>query len=537
MISNKKSLLALSVASALALSGCFSDDDNNVVIPPPPDPTDPVTVIQPPEDLVTEQPAKVFSVNVVNKANSDVLEGAIVKFLVNGQPATVITDVNGTEISSVTVDDTGNFNFFSKEGASGSVTAVVSQSGYVSKSFIIDLSTEVEEGFIDIPLEFGLVAANTAGLKSAQQTATVASATTSAAVTANASEAGASSTVTVPANTVLRDADDEPVTGTEITLDVLAADASNTDATAIIPEGLNANSTTQVKTTLGVTNITMSDENGTKIKNFSSPINVSVNLPADSGVTAGDTLSISSHNEDTGTWSSETNMATVGAANTDGSFPASFETDHLTFFSIGKNAPLCTAGITLRLVGNIPARGLAIELSSTDGTIGSYTRKEVKAIIPASSAARYGISSNATAKVRLYDYSGNVWYNSQTEVPVCGEVTANIESTVETFDKNVTLNGVCAQDATVSADLSGSIVTYAKNGKAAGLAQAQGDSTFKLSGIEAGASYKVRATIRGAKVDGGGQSQTFTFENVQNDNNALTGTVNIECNEVPVTGS
>jgi hypothetical protein len=33
MFTNKKSLLALSVASAFALTGCFSDDDNNKPVP------------------------------------------------------------------------------------------------------------------------------------------------------------------------------------------------------------------------------------------------------------------------------------------------------------------------------------------------------------------------------------------------------------------------------------------------------------------------------------------------------------------------
>ncbi|MCF6434988.1 hypothetical protein [Pseudoalteromonas sp. MMG022] len=535
MLANKKSLLAVSIAASFALTGCFSDNDNNVVVEPP---TETPTEVVVPDTLVTEQPSKVFSVNVVNRANADVLVGATVSFLVDGEAATNLTDVNDEDLSMVTVDETGNFNFLSKEGASGEVTAVVKADGYISKSFIVDLSTEVEEGANDIPLEFGLVSAETTGVKVATAQATVADGTTAEEVTAEAAEGGAGSTVTVPANTVFQTADGEAITGTDVTMSVVAADSSTDSAGAIIPEGLNSASTTDVIQPLGVTSITMSDDTGAAIKKFSSAINVSVNLPADSGVTAGQELDISSHDEVTGVWSQETVKATVGAANTDGTFPASFETDHLTFFSLGKKVELCSEGVTVNITGDIPARGLAISLTSSDGSVGSYTRKAVKNVVPAATAARYGIAKDATAKVRLYDYAGNDWYVTENgEESICGDVNITLNApAVETFDKSVTLNGFCADDNTKTANLSGSVVTYAKDGKAASLAQAEGNSSFKLSGLEAGATYKVRATIRGAKVSDGGQSQAFTFENVQSDS-TLAGDVQLQCNRVPVTGT
>ncbi|OHU90665.1 MULTISPECIES: hypothetical protein [Pseudoalteromonas] len=534
MLANKKSLLAVSIAASFALTGCFSDNDNNVVVEPP---TETPTEIVVPDTIVTEQPSKVFSVNVVNRANSDVLEGATVSFLVDGEAATNLTDVNNEDLSMVTVDETGNFTFLSKEGASGDVTAVVSAEGYISKSFVVDLSAELDDGANDIPLEFSLVAADATGVTVKTEKAAVTGGSTAEAVTASASEGTAGSSVTVSANTEFQNAAGEAISGEEVTMNVVAADSSNVNAGAIIPEGLNAGATTEVMTSLGVTSITMSDETGAHVKKFSQPISVSVNLPADSDVAAGDMLSIASYDEVTGMWAKETVEATVGTANTDGTYPASFETDHLTFFAIGNNVPVCTAGLTLNVTGDIPARGLAVSISSSDGTIGSYTRSATKHVIPASSASRFGIAQNATAHVRLYDYSGNNWYTSDGEVPICGNVNVNIGSDVETFDKNVTLVGTCAADSTVTANLSGSIVTYAKDGKAAALAESMGESTFKLEGVEVGANYKVRATIRGAKVDGGGQSKVFTFENVQNDGNALTGDVAIECNEVPVTGT
>ncbi|MCF2903296.1 hypothetical protein ACSFVZ_20355 [Pseudoalteromonas sp. SYSU M81236] len=533
MFTNRKTLLAMSVASVFALSGCSSDDDKNEVVPDPVVP--PVTEIVPPDTIVTEQPDKIFSVNVIDATNADALVGAMVTFMVDGEAATSLVDPNGEELSMVTVDDSGNFTFLPKEDATGEVTAQVTFDGYVGKSFVVDLDAQVDEGSNDIPLDFALVPADSEGLASATTEVELTDATTIDPIVAVASKDGAKSDVTIPAGTTLKDANGDAVAGGAVKLNVLAADSSVSGTGLIIPDGLNENSTTEVKESLGVTNITMT-AGETKVKQFTPAINVSVTLPASSGVSEGDILNVSSHNEDTGMWKDEQFKATVGAANTDGTYPASFMTDHLTFFSMNQSVPICTSGVSVKVVGGtLPARGLAVSMTSPDGSISSYIRSTTKQIISGASTARFGISSDAVAKVRLYDRAGNTWYEQENQ-PICGDVEVTLNNTVETFDSAVTLNGVCAADNTVNPDLSGSIVTYAKDGKAASLAQGQGNSTFSLAGLEAGGTYKVRATIRGAKVDGGGQSQTFTFENVQS-TDTLTGQVSIECEEREVTGT
>jgi len=532
MFTNRKTLLAMSVASVFALSGCSSDDDKNEVVPDPVVP--PVTEIVPPDTIVTEQPDKIFSVNVIDATNADALVGAMVTFMVDGEAATSLVDPNGEELSMVTVDDSGNFTFLPKEDASGEVTAQVTFDGYVGKSFVVDLDAQVDEGSNDIPLDFALVPADSEGLASATTEVELTDATTIDPIVAVASKDGAKSDVTIPAGTTLKDANGDAVAGGAVKLNVLAADSSVSGTGLIIPDGLNENSTTEVKESLGVTNITMT-AGETKVKQFTPAINVSVTLPASSGVSEGDILNVSSHNEDTGMWKDEQFKATVGAANTDGTYPASFMTDHLTFFSMNQSVPVCSAGVTVKVVsGTLPARGLAVSMTSPDGSISTYLRSDTKQVISGAATARFGISSDAVAKVRVYDRAGNTWYE-QANQSICGDVEVTLTG-VETIDKEVTLNGVCAADTTKTVNLSGSIVTYAKDGKAASLAQAQGNSTFKLAGIEAGGNYKVRATIRGAKVDGGGQSKVFTFENVQSDS-TLTGDVSLECREVPVTGT
>lgn len=531
---NQKTLLAMSVAAAFALSGCSSDDDKNE-----PDPVEPppVTVAVPPDTLITEQPSKIYSANVIDLTNSDALEGAMVTFLVDGEAATSLTDVNGEDLNMVTVDDTGNFTFLSKEGASGEVTAKVTYDGYVTKSFIVDLDVEVDEGSNNIPLQFGLISDDTEGLAQASTEAELTDATTVDAITANASKDGANSNVTVPAGTTLKDANGDAISGGTVSLNVLAADSSKETTGVIIPEGLNAADAAAVATSVGVTQITMT-AGDTKIKQFDPAIDVSVVVPADSGVAVNDTLDLASYNEDTGIWQQEPNKATITSMNADGSYNASFSTDHLTFFSVNKSAPVCEAGVNVVITsGTVPRRGLAVSIASTDGSASSFIRQgqTSRLLIPPSISTRYGISKDATATVRVYDHTGSEWFK-QSNVSICGNVNLDLDNPIETFDNILTLEGVCSSDNTKQVDLSGAIVTYAKHGKAASLAsRGTQASTFDLTGLQVGADYKVRVTVRGVKVSDGGQSRSFDFTNVQ-ESDTLTAQVPITCNQVPVTG-
>ncbi len=537
MLANKKSLLALSIASVLTLSGCFSDDDNNVVVEPPTKTEPEVEIVAPEVD--TEQPSKVFSVNVIDITNDEVrgnvLEGATVSFLVNGEPATTLTNVNEEDLASVTVDDSGSFTFLTKAGASGEVTALVTQDGYVSKSFLVDLDAVPEGDAKDIPLTFGLVSlTETQGVVAKTTPATVASSTTEV-ISAGATEGSAGADLSVPVGTSLQDADGNVIEG-EVAISVLAADSTNTNTGLIIPEGLNSADSDTVADVQGVTSITMT-AGDTKVKQFTTPIDVSIALPADSGLNAGETLNVSSYNEDTGVWSSESQPATV-VMNDDGSHKATFKTDHLTFFTVSKSADKCTDGIAVSInSGTVPAGGLSITLSSADGSAGSYIRggQTSKTVIPASVTSRYGISEDATANVRLFDRSGRDWFTA-TDVPICGTIPVTLGSPVTLIEKTLVLDGTCAQKQDVSVDLSGSIVTYAKEGKAASIAQALGESKFRLDGLEDGASYRIRTTIRGAKTAQGGQSSAFNTT-VTNDDADITQPVSLTCREVPVTGT
>lgn len=150
MISNKKSLLALSVASALTLSGCFSDDDdNNVVVVPPTEPTDPVVVAPELPDAL----ALVVSANIVDAATQRVVD-ADVRFLENGVASQNIVDVDGNAISMLEGTG-GSFAFTKKDDATlTEVTVSVTADGYIGKSFVVNLTAE--EGQTVLPVQLAI---------------------------------------------------------------------------------------------------------------------------------------------------------------------------------------------------------------------------------------------------------------------------------------------------------------------------------------------------------------------------------------------
>ncbi|MCO7198265.1 hypothetical protein [Pseudoalteromonas sp. OANN1] len=508
MISNKKSLLALSVASALALSGCFSDDDNNVVITPPPEPTDPVVV-------APETPAALaFAVsgNVVDVDTIDIVAPATITFFEDGEPTSNLVNVNGDAITQITTED-GSFTFTVKEGANvGIVTAVVAADGYFSKSFDIDLSNE--DSAATLEAELALVSKGGDEVVEASVSESVTNATTASPVTAAAAKGKAGSDVTVPAGVQLRDASGNAVTGTSVSLTVGSADPTSSKISAVLPAGLSAGSTTSIKKPVGVSNIVMQDNNGTKIKQFSQEIDVSVSLPVatlapsgDRTIQTGDQFDVSSNNEDTGKWQSETNKATVGALNAEGTaYKASFKTDHLTFFTLSRSVPICTQGITVNVTGDtVPSSGLYVSMTSADASVSSYLRGGTtsKTVVSASTSARYGISSSATARVVIRDAAGNVWGNASStnaEVQVCnGPVSITLANPIQTtVNENVTVRAVCSNDTTVTEVIPGAIVKYrSSTTKPFRTAANNGDGTFALSALNGDvASYAVSVDPR-----------------------------------------
>lgn len=525
MFTNKKTLLAMSVASVFALSGCSSDDDKNDVVPDPIDP--PVEVVVPPE-----APAELGAVvngNVVDASSSDVVASTIM-FYENGVASTSLVDVDGNVLTSVETED-GSFTFQLADGADvDSVTAVVMADTYVQKSFSIDLA-DLSEG--DLQVELPLVSQSTEGVANQSVDASVSGGASAEAITGGVADGKATAAVTVPASTTLLDANGDAITGSTVTLEVTAADTSSSAGAAITPDGLNSEDSETIYTPVGVASVEMVDENGTKVKKFSQPITVSMAIPADKGFTTGDELTLVSQNEDTGVWTTETQKVEVKDLIADGSFyNASFETDHLTFFSAVKGSTYCSAGIRVLVSGDeVPASGLFVRMTSTDG----YGTVRIRGGASTGSA-RYipGVYDGATARVTVRDVEGNIWYDSADEVPVCGDVNVTIAAPVEYVDETLSLTAQCSNDADVSIPASGALVKYSLSGKSKKVARSTGeDGQYTLANLVSGETYTVTVKYKDTLKSIGDKTYTITA-----DGTAESQTEQLTCDvSTGVTGS
>ena len=521
MFTNKKSLLALSIASAFALTGCFSDDDGNDYTPPGPGP-DPVVVVPP------QTPAElsfIVNVSVVN-SDSDAIADATVRFVENGAPSTNIVDVDGNAVQTKTTTEDGGFIVTVKSGSElSSVTAVVSAAGFITRSFKVDLSNEDELSVL--PAQFQLTSTDTAGLASVATTSTdISDATTTAEVKADAVASGASlATATLPAGITLQNAANEAVTGDSISLSVVGTDPTSSTKSSVIPEGLNADNTSAnvlVPVSVADVNLLVGD---TKVKNFVGG-KLKVTLAAPTDLAAGETLTVKSFDEETGLWSADDFAVTQGTT-TQGTGTVSFDTDHLTWFSVNRNANTCTDGFSVNVTsGTIPAGGLFVLADSSDAYAFNFIRGGAtsKTVVPAALATAFGVYDGATARVRLFDREGGTWFDSQTEVGVCGTVAVTPVAPFTLVNKELTLTGACSNDSGVAVNVTNSTVSFKRTGKAARAAIKDANGNFQLTNLREGENYDVTVNFRGLPVEG---ASTFTIEGANAD--ALTQAFQFTC--------
>ena len=484
MFTNKKSLLALSIASAFALTGCFSDDDGNKYAPPGPGP-DPEVVVPP------EAPAEIGAVvygNVVDAEDAAALPSTIT-FYENGVASENIVDVDGNVTATVNSED-GGFVFQIKDGVDlDEVTAVVTSENYVSKAFILDLT---DFGSEDLSLQLGLTSEDKVAVFTSEPVELTGGSSATDITVPVTSTDGASSEVTIPANTVLQDANGDPVTGS-VTVKLTTAKPGTASLAAIIPEGLNADSTSTIRVPAGATSIEMANADGVKVKSFSSPINADMAVKTG---TAGP-LALSSNNEETGKWTQETEQVTVA------SDIGSFTTSHLTFFVGSESAPVCGSPITFNFSGDaIPNSGLRLKIISDDVN-STTTVKGSSYTISQSKLSKNGVSADATAIVQLTDVEGNVWFDSDDEVALCtagvGQtVAAALANPVTYSSETLSITAVCSNDDSVSIGASGALVKYSRNGRGIKVAKGDGEGNYALNNMQDGETYNVTVKYKGS---------------------------------------
>ncbi|MEI5639545.1 MULTISPECIES: hypothetical protein [unclassified Pseudoalteromonas] len=525
MIANKKSLLALSVASALMLSGCFSDDDNNVTVtPPPPEPTDPVVVApEKPEAISFLVSAAVVASDDYGSGDDAIEAGdainATVHFFENGEASTNILNEDGEAVTSIETGEEGSFAFRLKDDADiDSVTVAVMADGYFSKSFNVDFSLAGDESVLNVQLP--LVSKLVDDVAEASETVAAADGTTTEAVAASANaDDTALATATLAAGTTLKDADGEIVAGDNLQLNVTGAKAGSRNAISIVPEGLNSGDSQTVKSPVSVSDVTLT-LGERKVKQFEGGT-LNVAMAAPEGTTSADDLTVSSYDEDKATWTDED----FDVSFTDGKL--TFDTDHLTFFAINKQSAVCTDGMTIDASGGDTTNGpLFVSMFTNDFAFFGMPLTVFEQGLPAGLISRFGVSDSAEARVFVTDVEGSVWFDSSTvdsantlgEIGVCGSIDTPLTAPYTSIDKTLELTGVCAADNDVEVDVTASKIKFKRTGtrKAARNKLAESDGTFLMDNIRDGSDYTVTVNFRGLQL-ADGQSNVIELTDVDSE--------------------
>jgi hypothetical protein len=234
----------------------------------------------------------------------------------------------------------------------------------------------------------------------------------------------------------------------------------------VIPEGLNSDDAIEeVLVPVGVTEVNMTDENGTPIKNFSGDITITLYLPATtidpatgSPITTDSNFRVRTYDEETQVWTTEPEDAVTVLAQQGDLFPVEVTVDHLTIFALTAEVTACANDATLNFTGSaLPATGLDVMIEAGD------------------LRQTYAISSNSLViskddllkdedgyKIYVTDSSGESWLAVEEE-PEPEEPQAPAESVVTIPDVEASTQHVYVSESTLSEDGTQAIVTVSHN--------------------------------------------------------------------------
>ncbi|MDG1693868.1 MAG: hypothetical protein P8I13_03285 [Porticoccaceae bacterium] len=311
---------------------------------------------------------------------------------------------------------------------------------------------------------------------------------------------------------------------------------------SLIPEGLNNDEDIdEVLVPVGVAEINMTSEDGTKIKKFSEEITITINLPENTKLASGenvqatDVFTVRSFDSDTLVWTTEDNEAVVGELE-NGLYPANLLVDHLTIFALAEKVTACNSPVTFSLSGDeVPASGLQLIISSDDieKTV-SVSSDSVTISAVDAKASGFVNDTNASYQVTIEDYIGNVWYESTDGTPICGNsIPLALANPVQTVDETLSVNQVCSNNSLVYSALGNAVVTYRKDATSATLTAfetSDGSGVYTLDQMDQSlSSYLV--TIKTSKfgsqtttVVPDGINESFDVETICEQATGLTGT-------------
>lgn len=344
-----------------------------------------VVIVQPPE--APEALSVVISGVVVDQTTGDVIDTARVDFFEGSQKATNILTVE--DGSPTDGDDLTNGSFQVTAEDIEEFNVVVSADGYLDKVATVKLDSQVQIVTVILELlaqDIEGVAANTDVFEDSigQDFAVKAEGISLTSDNPNSEKTTeGQAEIVIGGGIQFLDSNNQVIEVSAINLEVNYIESQEAteegeeavSMASLIPEGLNSDSTIdEILVPVGVTEVNMTDENGTPIKNFSGDITITIYLPdttvdpkTNNPITVDSEFRVRTFNSETLTWTTEPEGAVNIRAKTDGLFPVEVTVNHLTIFALTSEVAACTNDVTFDFLGDaVPATGLDLILASGD---------------------------------------------------------------------------------------------------------------------------------------------------------------------------
>ncbi|WP_413700003.1 hypothetical protein ACLKMH_22270 [Psychromonas sp. KJ10-10] len=225
----------------------------------------------------------------------------------------------------------------------------------------------------------------------------------------------------------------------------------------------------------------INDENGNKVKDFSAPVDINIQISADTinpdtgvAIQPGDTIPTWSYDETTGKWSAESTV-TVGSDlnTTTNTYTATMSVDHLSYWNLDWHYSSCPANPL-----NINFENATGELNSVPFTIELKRRGYYKRVNAFGSSMTIANSPTFTDLNVSVVVNGEQVLSSVDGVSVGGDgiytgsfcdldgttVTLDLTEQGETVTGNFTVNTVCELDNSISTQQPGYVSMYRRFG-------------------------------------------------------------------------
>lgn len=226
----------------------------------------------------------------------------------------------------------------------------------------------------------------------------------------------------IPAGTKLTNEKGNPVTGT---ISATMVYFNNLDDASLMsfPGGFAATTENEgdiIFKTAGFVALELKNQNGSEVKHFSNPIQMTVEIPAvttneaGAAITDGMVIPIWSYEPSTGAWTKEQD-ATISWNSNTGKYESTFNLNHLSYWNLDWYNNACSSGATLNFTSNANgSRSVMVEMRRSDGTL--FMQNYVQVNSGTTSLQFLNAPQNIPLTLTFYNLNSCAWPYSTSEV-------------------------------------------------------------------------------------------------------------------------